>query len=232
MPLRDVSCGMDFESVLAVLRAESEKRRRQTRIIRSVLIGLVVFQIVAYILLLVRGKFEVTDLMMMFLPMVLVGGVSMGFSPRAKAALADALPAADPRLVGFLCEALPSGDADLVAPARERLETLFPMQESEYDGLTREHQAALTASMVTAPESFQLAALIGLGRIGNKEAILTLEQYAAHRSPKVAEQALKLVPDLRMRVAKGIIETELLRSRPIVASQPEAQPESISTKAD
>jgi hypothetical protein len=166
------------------------------------------------------------------MPLILIGGISAGFSPQAKNALVAALPESDPRLIGFLCEALASGDADLVALARERLETLFTLPNLESAVLTAHQQSALTASTVTAPESFQLAALSGLARVGNKEAILTLEQYAAHKSPKVAAQAQKLVPDLRMRVAKGIIETELLRSIPIMASQPEAQPESISTKLE
>jgi hypothetical protein len=223
---------MDFESVLAVLRTESEKRRRQTRIIQRCVAGLFVLQIVLSIVLAIRGKFEITDLATILMPLILIGGISAGFSPQAKNALIAALPESDPRLIGFLCEALASGDADLVALARERLETLFTLPNLESAVLTAHQQSALTASMVTATESFQLAALSGLARVGNKEAILTLEQYAAHKSPKVAAQAQKLVPDLRMRVAKGIIETELLRSRPIMASQPEAQPESISTKPD
>jgi hypothetical protein len=194
--------------------------------------GLFVLQIVLSIVLAIRGKFEITDLATILMPLILIGGISAGFSPQAKNALIAALPESDPRLIGFLCEALASGDADLVALARERLETLFTLPNLESAVLTAHQQSALTASMVTATESFQLAALSGLARVGNKEAILTLEQYAAHKSPKVAAQAQKLVPDLRMRVAKGIIETELLRSRPIMASQPEAQPESISTKPD
>jgi hypothetical protein len=166
------------------------------------------------------------------MPLILIGGISAGFSPQAKNALIAALPESDPRLIGFLCEALASGDADLVALARERLETLFPLPNLESAVLTAHQQSALTASMVTAPESFQLAALSGLARVGNKEAILTLEQYAAHKSPKVAEQALKLVPDLRMRLARGIIQGELARSQPKVEPTREADSESISTKPD
>jgi len=223
---------MDFESVLAVLRTESEKRRRQTRIIQRCVAGLFVLQIVLSIVLAIRGKFEITDLATILMPLILIGGISAGFSPQAKNALIAALPESDPRLIGFLCEALASGDADLVALARERLETLFPLPNLESAVLTAHQQSALTASMVTAPESFQLAALSGLARVGNKEAILTLEQYAAHKSPKVAEQALKLVPDLRMRLARGIIQGELARSQPKVEPTREADSESISTKPD
>ena len=221
---------MDFESVLAVLRTESDKRRRQTRIIRGIVAGLFVLQIVLSIVLAIRGKFEVTDILTILSPLLLIGGISAGFSPKAKAALVEALPAQDPRIVGFLCEALASGDSDLVALARERLETLFSLPEMDCEGLTGEQQAALTTSMLTAPESFQLAALTGLARVGNKEAILTLEQYSTHKSPKVAAQALKLVPDLRMRLARDIIQTELARSQPKVGSQQATDPESASTQ--
>lgn len=221
---------MDFESVLAVLRTESEKRRRQTRMIRGFVAGLFIFQIVLSIVLAIRGKFEVTDILTILSPLLLIGGISAGFSPKAKAALVEALPAQDPRIVGFLCEALASGDPDLVALARERLEALFLMTEIDGEGLTVDQQAALTTSMLTAPESFQLAALTGLARVGNKEAILTLEEYAAHKSPKVAAQALKLVPGLRMRLARGIIEGELARSQPKVGSEPATDPESASTQ--
>jgi len=223
---------MDFESVLAVLRTESEKRRRQTRIIQRCVAGLVVLQIVLSIVLAIRGKFEITDLATILMPLILIGGISAGFSPQAKNALIAALPESDPRLIGYLCEALGSGDADLVALARERLETLFTLPNLEYEGLSAEQQAALTLSMVTAPESFQLAALTGLARVGNKEAILTLEQYAAHKSPKVSAEALRLVPDLRMRLARGIIDGELRRTQPRVESQREIDSESISTKPD
>jgi len=209
---------VDYESVLTVLKDESEKRRRQTRMIRRFVLGLIVLQFLVIVGLLIRGRFEFTDLTSIVMPLILIGGISAGFSPRAKNALIAALPESDPRLIGYLCEALGSGDADLVALARERLETLFVMPHLEYEGLTTDQQAALTTNMVTAPESFQLAALAGLARVGNKEAILTLEQYATHKSPRVAAQALRLVPDLRMRVARGIIQTELARSQPRLES--------------
>jgi hypothetical protein len=217
---------VDYESVLAVLKDESEKRRRQTRMIRGFVLGVIVLQFLVIVGLLIRGRFEFTDLANILLPLILIGGISAGFSPRAKNALIAALPESDPRLIGYLCEALGSGDADLVALARERLETLFVMPHLEYEGLTSDQQAALTTSMVTAPESFQLAALAGLARVGNKEAILTLEQYATHKSPRVADQALRLVPDLRMRVARGIIQTELARTQARPESPPETEEES------
>jgi len=218
--------------VLAVLRQESEKRRRRTRIIRGCVMGLIGFQLTTAIFLAFRGKFEFTDLATTLLPLILIGGIAAGFSPQEKNALVAALPESDPRLIGYLCEALGSGDADLVAVARERLETLFAMPNLEYEGLSAEQQAALTLSMVTAPESFQLVALTGLARVGNKEAILTLEQYSADKSPKVAAEALRLVPDLRMRLARGIIDGELRRTQPRVESQRETDSESISTKPD
>jgi hypothetical protein len=217
---------VDYESVLTVLKDESEIRRRQTRVIRGFVLGLIVLQFFVIVGLLIRGRFEFTDLTSIVMPLILIGGISAGFSPRAKNALIAALPESDPRLNGYLCEALGSGDADLVALARERLETLFVMPHLEYEGLTTDQQAALTTNMVTEPESFQLAALAGLARVGNKEAILTLEQYATHKSPRVAAQALRLVPDLRMRVARGIIQTELARSQPRPESTPETEEES------
>jgi len=202
---------VNYESVLAVLKDESEKRQRQTRKIRQFILGLIVLQALVIIGLLIRGRFEFTDLTSIVMPLILIGGISAGFSPRAKNALIAALPESDPRMIGFLCEALGSGDADLVALARERLEPLLLESQPSSATLTPDQQSALATSLITASENFQLAALTGLARIGNKEAILTLEQYAANKSPKVAALAQRLLPDLRMRLARGIIDAEIAR---------------------
>lgn len=209
---------MDYESVLAVLKDESEKRRRQTRMIRGFVLGVIVLQFLVVVGLLIRGRFEFTDLANILLPLILIGGISAGFSPRAKNALIAALPESDPRLIGYLCEALGSGDADLVALARERLEPLLMESQPSSTTLTPDQQSALATSMLTASESFQLASLTGLARIGNKEAILTLEQYAMNKSPKVAALAQRLLPDLRMQLARGIIDAELARGAVAVDS--------------
>ena len=212
---------MDFESVLSVLRTESEKRRRRTRIIRGIVAGLFVLQIVLSIVLAIRGKFEVTDILTIISPLILIGGISAGFSPQAKAALLEALPGTDSRLVGFLCEALGSGDADFVAVVRERLEPLLAEIEPGGAILTPDQQTALVASLPTATEQFQVAAIRGLTQIGNKEAILTLEQYAAAKGPKAVVSAARgYLPDLRMRLARNIIDSQLDRTAqapPVVA---------------
>ncbi len=204
---------MNYESMLAVLQSESEERKRLTRTITKIILGILGIQAGALGYLIGSGKETFGGAMLSILPVLAIMGASAGFTPKAKSALVAAVKTGDTRLVGHLCEALMSGDSELVTLAKKALVDLSPMLTDESEPLDKVQHAGLLHGVAIAEgskdEEFIAAALKCLAKVGRYESIPVLEQFSKvdeSKRPRVHAAALSALPDLRMRLAREIIQ--------------------------
>lgn len=208
MPLPETA-----EEALSVLIEENRKRRYNRKVLAwtfgggfALLIGL------HLILWLVKGKAP-DDIASMASMMGLIGAAA-AFTPRHKAALRAAERFEDPRLVGFLLEARHTADAKDTLEACEAglMRSLPKLEDPE---MLDPYQRNLLYRLLNAKKS---PALVELGleaavRTAGSEAIPALERFRteAEKSEngemrRLGARALQILPDLRIRKARAIIE--------------------------
>jgi hypothetical protein len=203
------------EEVLEILHAETLQRRRYNRqmqwcigFIAVLCVGLMLAQ---YLL---HKEVDMTTMISMF--SLFGGGVSIGLSRKLKSALLDM--ASDPAAIPYLIEALDSGDASLVPLARQILIQGLPNLSVEdaqrFDGPAR---AALALALrKTTDADFAVAALGALRHVGSNAELSAMDLAAKqqlvnlpkeHRE-RVGQLALSASADLRLRLAKTIVEAK------------------------
>ncbi len=201
---------MSYETILAILKSESDQRKKRTRTLNTILLAVLALQAGSLGYLVGTGKESFGGALISLLPMLALLGASVGFSPKAKSALIEATKTGDTQIVGHLCEALASGDPALVSLARTSLKELFPLLTESAEPLDKVQHAALLHGMRFAELAkdldFIALAVRALAKIGRAESISTLEQYTKVDDTKLRAAALVALPDLRMRLAREIIQ--------------------------
>jgi hypothetical protein len=231
MPLKPSENDLDHatpEELLQILAAENETRRRNRKLLFSCLVGgaalLIGLQLISW---LIKGK--APDDFGSVLSLAALIGAGMSFTGRHQAALRSAQRMADPRLAGFLVEAYATnGEKPIEQAAREGLLRSLPMLDDPE--MLDPYQRGLLYKIPgpRADKELTSAALGAIGRVAGPEAIPYLERFRAqtegNKDPerrRLADLALQILPDVRIRAARAIIERRAQESRAEIKSETE-----------
>ncbi len=207
-----------FEEVLRVLAAENKKRRDNRTGINWCLGIAIGVLLVAQAILLIRGRGFMDY--STFFSLIVLFGCGVAFSNTHKAALERMEELATRESVGFLIEAYATtSERDITEVCERALLKALPLVESEddFDG----YQLGLLYGSLRKTNSLPLAEgiLDATQRIGGSEAIPYLEEFRASASKRkeqgwdrLATKSIGVLPDLRVRVARAIIERRLEES--------------------
>jgi hypothetical protein len=143
-------------------------------------------------------------------------GVAAGFTPRAQSALLAASEYGDPRVLGHLIEAMSLGDIQTQAISKSlAIQLLSKVSESSIP-LDPVQHSCLVQHLTIQDEAFRIALISALPYIGRPETISILESLArgeslgsAKATPRIQANALRVLPELRMRLAKEVIKQKI-----------------------
>lgn len=163
---------------------------------------------------------DTLDIVLMTMPMIFIVTAVAGMTPQAKNALDSLLETNDPALIGHLFEATAFyGEGTIPARIRQCLLTVLPKADETSLTLDEVQHSAMIGAVaniqVAKDDEFLIGIVRALPYIGRKESVPTLERLAAEGakvSPAVRNAAIAALPELRMRIAKGIIEKASLQA--------------------
>jgi hypothetical protein len=208
---------MNFEEALQILEEEKLTRAKANRTI--LLITVAVIAIASAMLGYAIGSNKV-DTLTDYLPFlgasVTLIGVAAGFTPRAQSALLAASEYGDPRVLGHLIEAMSLGDIQTQAISKSlAIQLLSKVSESSIP-LDPVQHSCLVQHLTIQDEAFRIALISALPYIGRPETISILESLArgeslgsAKATPRIQANALRVLPELRMRLAKEVIKQKI-----------------------
>lgn len=199
---------MELEETLEILRTEAEARRRKNRKLTAVIIGLIGLQAAGLGYMIGSGSETLTGAIVSLAPAITLIGAAFGFSPREKSALLQAAESGDPRLIGHLFEATAAGDQALTQQAMHTLTLLLPKVGEGSGTLDHVQHNAMLQTLPLGTEPYRLAVARALPFIGRPESIAVLERMTAEKkgSGQLQATAHQALGDLRLRIAKGIVE--------------------------
>lgn len=201
------------DDVLEALKLESEKRRRATKVVRSIAVGMVVFLAAFEFWHFLRtGKLDMGFLVP---AMIVTSGISIGADKSLAAAIRSAAPLRDPESFSAMVDVLSAGNPELKAIAVECLVEMMPhVTQHHFDQLDAEQRALLDGLLATTTQP-GVAEAIGalLSRCGGKSAVPVLEAFCngktalkgASRDRALGNVRLHLA-DLRIELARARIE--------------------------
>jgi hypothetical protein len=207
----------NLHSVLEALREESEAQCvRKKRLCRWVVLLALISLLVFVVIWLTWGSAS-SPLPTQAAFLAVVAAVTGLVACRQKTAIRRAIALHDVAVVPFLFEALLMGDKLIALEARNALVGLLPHVQPEHASLFSRHQRqAMHSAMSSAPwrdPQFALLMVRCVRRIGLMDSLNpleTLERSARSLAEpdwvKVADCALEALADVRMRVAKSLIE--------------------------
>ena len=208
---------MNFEEALQILEEEKLTRAKANRTILFITVA--VIAIASAMLGYAIGSNKV-DTLTDYLPFlgasVTFIGVAAGFTPRAQSALLAASEYGDPRVLGHLIEAMSLGDIQTQAISKSlAIQLLSKVSESSIP-LDPVQHSCLVQHLTIQDEAFRIALISGLPYIGRPETIPILESLSwgesfgpAKATPRIQANALRVLPELRMRLAKEVIKQKI-----------------------
>lgn len=201
---------LDADEVLAVLKDESARHRKNNFIFQALCWAILLFMVGATL----TGHIEWSSL----LTLVGLGGAGLAASGKHKMAATVAAQLQEPRALPFLVEFLASEDKSMRAVASMAvLKILNTVDEPTFRSLAP-HQRDDLAKALNATKDLDLAAAIlgAASRVGGTEWIRPLEHLAGGHSPmrtrdrERAESLAKMaLADIRMRAAKQKIDATM-----------------------
>ena len=208
---------MNFEEALQILEEEKLTRAKANRTILFITVA--VIAIASAMLGYAIGSNKV-DTLTDYLPFlgasVTFLGVAAGFTPRAKSALLAASESGDPRVLGHLIEAMSLGDIQTQAISKSLATQLLPKVSESSIPLDPVQHSCLIQHLSIQDELFKIALISALPYIGRPETISILESLAkgeslgsAKATPRIQANALRVLPELRMRLAKEVIKQKI-----------------------
>lgn len=210
-----------LEEVLAALRTESDKHRRNQRTTHGVMFGLLGLVLVLTLVQFATGEFE-SDFFTTMLPSwVAIFSGAAALSATHKAALKAAAELRDPMLAGYLVEALKDAqEKELKQVCRSTLLDVLPRIGPEHREAFDAFQLNLLYGNLKSNSDREVVAacLQATHAIGGREAIPALEALAERADKKpdwspLAERARQALPDLRIRAAREIVEKRVAEVR-------------------
>jgi hypothetical protein len=208
---------MNLEEALQILEEEKLTRAKANRTILFITVA--VIAIASAMLGYAIGSNKV-DTLTDYLPFlgasVTFIGVAAGFTPRAQSALLAASEYGDPRVLGHLIEAMSLGDIQTQAISKSlAIQLLSKVSESSIP-LDPVQHSCLVQHLTIQDEAFRIALISALPYIGRPETIPILESLAkgeslgsAKATPRIQANALRILPELRMRLAKEVIKQKI-----------------------
>ena len=208
---------MNFEEALQILEEEKLTRAKANRTILFITVA--VIAIASAMLGYAIGSNKV-DTLTDYLPFlgasVTLIGVAAGFTPRAQSALLAASEYGDPRVLGHLIEAMSLGDIQTQAISKSlAIQLLSKVSESSIP-LDPVQHSCLVQHLTIQDEAFRIALISALPYIGRPDTISILESLArgeslgsAKATPRIQANALRVLPELRMRLAKEVIKQKI-----------------------
>lgn len=206
---------VNLGEVLAILKDEGEKRRKNATAMRQVVFGIVGALLAIQLFLgLVKGKFEFSSVSIIF-SLIAVMAAGTAVSKGHNDALKLAKTWQDPMLVPHLLEVIDANDEEIKKDAKAGLGILLPLVKEQHAAAFTPHQLK-TLGKLTKDEDDQLAgrAVSALGRIGAKENLADLDALADAEAAIGKERPLQALAlqargDLRMRLAKEIVQAQV-----------------------
>jgi len=208
---------MNFEEALQILEEEKLTRAKANRTILFITVA--VIAIASAMLGYAIGSNKV-DTLTDYLPFlgasVTLIGVAAGFTPRAQSALLAASESGDPRVLGHLIEAMSLGDIQTQAISKSlAIQLLSKVSESSIP-LDPVQHSCLVQHLTIQDEAFRIALISALPYIGRPDTISILESLArgesfgpAKTTSRIQANALRVLPELRMRLAKEVIKQKI-----------------------
>lgn len=197
---------------LTVLAEENAKRRKNRQVINSILVWTSVFFLLAWSFIWFTRR-ELPDIAGMAAMLALIGSAA-GFTARHKTALSQMREFANRESAGYLLEAYAtSPEKDIREIGEQALPLALSRVESPED--LDDYQCGLLYKQLNFqnPPPLVAAALECIGLIAGKESIPLLEKFHQDAILKpdpewqrLGHRALQLLPDVRIRVARVIIE--------------------------
>lgn len=209
-----MSAELSPEEILSVLADENRKRRQgRTALYSTLTLGFGILTLLYLALWITKGQGpDVTT----FFSLAGLLGIGVAVSGRHKQALQSASKLARPEFVGYLAEAYATSDEkDVYEPAREGLILALPLlQDAEM--LDAKQRGYLYGQLGThRPIRLVREVLGAIHRVAGAEALPYLERFhlsaGKHQDAewrRLGERALQILPDVRIRVARGIIESK------------------------
>ncbi len=208
---------MNFEEALQILEEEKLTRAKANRTILFITVA--VIAIASAMLGYAIGSNKV-DTLTDYLPFlgasVTLFGMAAGFTPRAQSALLAASESGDPRVLGHLIEAMSLGDIQTQAISKSlAIQLLSKVSESSIP-LDPVQHSCLVLHLTIQDEAFRIALISALPYIGRPDTISILESLArgesigpAKTTSRIQANALRVLPELRMRLAKEVIKQKI-----------------------
>lgn len=211
---------MTREETFEFLKKEETTRRKRTKAIVGISLFLLAIQAAYLGYSIATRRSDTLDIVLMTMPMIFLVTAAAGMTPQAKSALDSLLETNDPALIGHLFEAS-AYYGEGTPPGRIRQCLLEVLPKADETSLTLDevqHSAmvqSLAIYMTRKDEAFLIALIRALPFIGRVQTLPHLERLAAEGakvSPAVRNAAIAALPELRMRIAKGIIEKASLEA--------------------
>jgi hypothetical protein len=208
------------EETLEFLKKEEITRRKRSRVFIWVAIVLLAIQSGTLGYGIATKQSNLMDTVIYMAPLLCFFGFAAGMTPQAKNALDSLLETNDPALIGHLFEATAFyGEGTIPARIRQCLLTVLPKADETSLTLDEVQHSAMIAAVANIQLAKDDEFLVGIVRalpyIGRKETVPTLERLAAEGakvSPAVRNAAIAALPELRIRIAKGIIDKASLEA--------------------
>jgi len=207
----------NLHSVLEALREESEARCVRKKWMRRWVVLLALFTLLVFVVVWLTWGRSPTALPGQVAFLAVVAAVIGLAGSRQKSAIRRAIVLRNVDVVPYLFEALQMGEELIAAEARNALVGLLPHVKPEHASLFSTNQRqAMHLAMSSAPwrdPHFALLVVRCVRRIGLMDSLNPLEtlersarSLAEPEWVKVADCALEALADVRMRVARTLIE--------------------------
>lgn len=209
----------DIERLFEELRHEASERKKRSKMVTSVAIGVMSVVIIALILNLItsgKGLPNLTTMVPIFTSLIVVTTI---YSQRHKSLVAEIAARKDPRILGELLEAAHSTDEEHRKLAESALPDILGVWLSGENELEPEHRGLLYKLLdEKRPVELVEACLIAVRAIGGAEAVPYLEslqkrteRHKITRWQRASTKCLETLADVRIREAKRIIDAGPVR---------------------
>lgn len=207
---------MNFEEALQILEEEKLTRAKANRTILFIIAAMIAIVSANLAYAIVSKNVDALT----YIPFVGAGvtllGMAAGFTPRAQSALLAASESGDPRVLGHLIEAMSLGDIQTQAISKSlAIQLLTKVSESSIP-LDPVQHSCLVQHLTIQDEAFRIALISALPYIGRPDTISILESLArgesigpAKTTSRIQANALRVLPELRMRLAKEVIKQKI-----------------------